>query len=159
MATEKLCAAAEGKSETLRPLNSGLGLQTCIHAHQVAVERECVTIQVVKSKLPCPPSGIADAVGTALDTTLPVFVEQCVRVFHEKPETNYAHLMFELKLHMELDRVAPKPDVIRWIGFVCKRELKAKLPGVELDGPFDVACAYDRVGLLEHEKIEMCEAG
>jgi hypothetical protein len=112
-----------------------------IRAHQVAVERECITIHVVEGELIRPPRGIADAVGTALDTALPVFGEKCVWVIHEKPQANPAHLVLELKLHVKLDCVAPKPDVIRWIGFVPKRELKAKSLGVELDGAFDVACA------------------
>ena len=123
----------------------GRMLALLLRAPQVAVERECIPIHVVEGELSRPPMGIADAVGTALDAAFPVFVEECVRVLHEKPQANRAHLVLELKLHVKLDCVAPKPDVIRGIGFVPKCELKAKSLGVELDGAFDVACPYNRV--------------
>src|SRR5262245_6217985 len=105
-----------------------------------AIERECIAIQVVEGEFTRPPRGIADAVGTALDAAFAVFVEECVRVLHEKAQANGAHLVFELKLHVELNCVTSKPNVIWWVGFVPKGELKAKLVGVELDGAFDVAC-------------------
>jgi len=124
---------------------------------QVAVEREGIPIQIVKGELTRPPRGITDAAGTALDAAFPVFVEECVRVLHEKPQANRAHLVLELKLHVQLDCVAPKPHIIRWIGFVPKRELKAKSPGVELDGAFDVACAQNWVRHFEHRKIPICK--
>ena len=43
-------------------------------------------------------SGILE-LGTR-NATFPVFVEECVRVLHEKPEANRAHLVLELKLHV-----------------------------------------------------------
>src|SRR6476659_6448387 len=101
---------------------------------QVAVECECITIWVVEGELTCSPRSIADAGGSALNAAFSVFVEECVRVLHAKPQANRAHLVLELKLHVQLDCVTPKPNVIRWIGFVPKRELKAKSLGVELDG-------------------------
>jgi hypothetical protein len=58
---------------------------------------------------------------------------------------------------VELDRVAPKADVIRRIGFVSESEVKAKSLGIELDRAFDVACAYNRVRLFEHGKISTGE--
>src|SRR5882724_7088671 len=123
------------------PVALASALSGLFRAPQVAVERECIPIHVVEGELARPPRGIADATGTALDTVFPIFAEECVRVLHEKPQANRAHLVLELKLHVQLDCVAPKPHVIRWIGFVPKRELKAKSLGVELDGAFDVACA------------------
>src|SRR6185369_9929547 len=109
----------------------------CFYARQVAVERERISIEVVKGKLTRAPRGIADAAGTALDTALPVLGEECVWIVHEKSQANRTHLVLVLKLHVKFDRVAPKTDVIRWIGFVPKRELEAKLLGVESDGSFD----------------------
>jgi hypothetical protein len=85
---------------------------------------------------------------------MPVFGEECIWVVHEKPQANCAHLVLELKLHVELDRVPSKSDVIRRIGFVSKRELKAKSLRVELDRALYVASAYNRVRLFEHKKIQ-----
>src|SRR3954464_6430438 len=104
-----------------------------LRATEVAVERECIPIQVVEGELTRSPRRIADAVGTALDAAFPVFVEECIGVLHEEPQANRAHLVLELKLHVQFDCVAAKSDVIRWIGFVPKRELKAKSLGIELD--------------------------
>jgi hypothetical protein len=50
----------------------------------------------------------------------------------------FPHLMLELKLHVEFDRVTAKPDVVRWIGFVSKGQLKSKLLGVERNRSLDV---------------------
>ena len=58
--------------------------------------------------------------------------------------------MFELKLHVEFDRVSAKSDVVWWIGFVSKSQLEAKLLGVEFNRPLDVARAENRVGFFEH---------
>jgi hypothetical protein len=46
--------------------------------------------------------------------------------------------VLELKLHVELDRVTAKSDVVRRIGVVSKGQLEAKLLDVELNGPLDV---------------------
>ena len=43
--------------------------------------------------------------------------------------------MLELKLHVELDRVSAKSDVVRWIGFVLKSQPETKLLGVKLNRP------------------------
>jgi hypothetical protein len=59
--------------------------------------------------------------------------------------------VLELELHVDLDCVTPKSNIVRWIGFVSEGELKAKLPGVELDGAFYIARAYDWVCLYEHK--------
>ena len=58
--------------------------------------------------------------------------------------------MLELKLQVEFDRVSAKSDVVWWISLVSKSQLEAKLPGVELNRPLDVARAKNRVGLFEH---------
>ena len=46
--------------------------------------------------------------------------------------------MLELKLHVEFDGVALKPDVVRWIGFVSKGQLESKSLGVERNRSLDV---------------------
>jgi hypothetical protein len=74
-------------------------------------------------------------VGSALNTTLPVFVEERVWVLREKPQADGAHFVLELKLHVELDRVSAKSDVVRWIGFVLKSQPETKLLGVKLNRP------------------------
>src|SRR5262249_60645822 len=51
---------------------------------------------------------------------------------------------------MEFDRVSAKTDVVRWIGFVSKSQLEAKLLGIKLNRPLDVARAKNRVGFFEH---------
>ena len=61
--------------------------------------------------------------------------------------------MLELKLHVELDRVTAKSDVVRRIGVVSKGQLKAKLLGVELNGPLDVPRAENRVSFLERNTV------
>ena len=55
--------------------------------------------------------------------------------------------VLELKLHLKDDRVAAKPDVVRWIGFVSKGQLNAKLLGIEADCPLD-GPTLDRPALL-----------
>jgi hypothetical protein len=45
---------------------------------QVSIESECVAIQVIEGKLTRPPCSIINAVRSALDTTLPIFVEERV---------------------------------------------------------------------------------
>jgi hypothetical protein len=59
--------------------------------------------------------------------------------------------VLELKLHVELDRVTAKSDVVRRI--VSKGQLKAKLLGVELNGPLDVPRAENRVSFLERNTV------
>src|SRR5262249_33685485 len=83
-----------------------------------------------------------------------VFGEECIRVSHEKPQANRAHLVLELKLHVEFDRVPSKSDVIRRIGLVPKGELKTQALGVKLDRALDVAGAENRVRFFEHGKIK-----
>src|SRR5215831_19825968 len=51
---------------------------------------------------------------------------------------------------MEFDRVSAKTDVVRRIGFVSKSQLEAKLLGIKLNRPPDVARAKNRVGFFEH---------
>ena len=57
--------------------------------------------------------------------------------------------MPELKLHVQLDSIAAKTDVVRWIGFVAKGQPEAKQPYVELDRPLDVPRAENRVRFFE----------
>jgi hypothetical protein len=91
-----------------------------------------------------------NAIGSTLNATLSEFVEERIWVLYQKPQADGAHFVFELKLHVELDRVTPKPDVVRRIRFVSKRQLEAKLLGVELNRPADVAGTENRMGLFEH---------
>lgn len=72
-----------------------------------------------------------DPVGSTLDATLPVFFEQRVWVLHQKPQAYGGHFVFELKLHMELDSISAKRDIVRWFGFVFKGKPEAKPLGVE----------------------------
>jgi hypothetical protein len=95
-----------------------------------------------------------NAVGIALNAPLPVFVEECVGVFHQKPQADCSHFMLELKLHVEFDGVTAKPDVVRRIGFVSKGQLESKLLGVERNRPLDVPRADNRVGFFEHCRLE-----
>ena len=78
---------------------------------------------------------------------MPVFVEKHVWVLHQKPQTDGPHFVLKLKLHVELDRVAAKSDVVRMIGFVSKGQLEAKLLGVEINRPLDVPRSENRVDL------------
>jgi hypothetical protein len=91
-----------------------------------------------------------NAIKDALDAMLPIFVEECVWVLHQKPQADGPHFVLELKLHVEFDRVSAKSDVVWCISLVSKSQLEAKLLGVELNRLLDVACAKNRVGLFEH---------
>jgi hypothetical protein len=93
-----------------------------------------------------------NAVGIALNTPL-VFAEERVWIVHQKPQADCPHLMLELKLHVKLDRVTAKPDVVRWIGFVSKGQLESKLLGVERNRPLDVPPAENRVSFFEHCRL------
>jgi hypothetical protein len=37
---------------------------------------------------------------------LPIFVEERIGILHQKPQTDRAHLVLELKLHVEHDSIA-----------------------------------------------------
>jgi hypothetical protein len=63
------------------------------------------------------------------------------------------HFVLELNLHVELDRVTAKSDVVRWIVFVSKGQLEAKLLGVELNRPLDVPRAENRVDFFERGRL------
>src|SRR5258708_3872292 len=100
-AAQSTCIGKRRTPPAFAPVISlGRMLVLLLRAPQVAVERECIPIQVVEGELTRPPRGIADAVGTTLDAAFPVFVEEYVRVLHEKPQANRAHLVLELKLHV-----------------------------------------------------------
>ena len=114
------------------------------------VEGKSVAIQIIEGELARPPRSIANAIGSALDATLPVFIEKRVWVLYQKPQADGPHFVLELKLHVELDCVTAKSDVVRRIGFVSKGQLEAKPPGVELHRPMDIPCAENRVGFFEH---------
>jgi hypothetical protein len=94
-----------------------------------------------------------NAVGIALNAPLTVFVEERVWIFHQKPQADCPHLMLELKLHVKLDGVTAKPDVVRWIGFVSKGQLESKLLGVERNRPLDVPRTENRVRFFEHCRL------
>jgi hypothetical protein len=95
-----------------------------------------------------------NGVGIALNALLTVFAEERVWIVHQKPQADCPHLMLELKLHVKLDRVTAKSDVVRWIGFVPKGQLESKLLGVERNRPLDVPRADNRVGFFEHCRLE-----
>src|SRR5215831_4001289 len=114
------------------------------------IEGKCVAIQVIEGKFARSPRCILDFVGSAPDTTLPIFIEERVWILNQKPQANAAHFVLELKLHVELDRVAAKSDIIRCIGVVLKGQPEAKLLGVEPDRPMDVPRAENRMGFFEH---------
>jgi hypothetical protein len=93
---------------------------------------------------------IVNAVGIALNAPLTVLVEECVWIVHQKPQADCPHLMLELKLHVEFDGVTAKPDVVRWIGFISKGQLKSKPLRVERNPSLDVPRAENRVRFFEH---------
>ena len=76
-----------------------------------------------------------------------------VWVLDQKPQTDGPHFVLELKLHVELDRVTAKSDVVRRIGFVAKGQLEAKLLGVEINRPLDVPRSENRVDFFEHCRL------
>src|SRR5712672_2287415 len=121
-----------------------------LRACQIPVEGKSVAIQIIEGEFARPPRSIANAIGSALEASLPVFVEKRVWVLDQKAQADGPHFVIELKLHVELDRVTAKSDVVRRIGVVSKGQLEAKLPGVELNGPLDVPRAENRVSFLEH---------
>src|SRR5215472_10296391 len=125
-------------------------LSPLLRGCQIPVEGKSVAIQIVESEFARSPLSIVNLVRTAVDATLPIFVEECVWVLHQKPQADGPHFMLELKLHMEFDRVSAKPNVVRWIGLVSESQLEAKPLGVELNRPLDVARAENRVGFFEH---------
>jgi len=55
-------------------------------------------------------------------------------------------------LHVKLDGVTTKSDVVRWIGFVPKGQLGSKLLGVERNRPLDIPRADNRVR-FEHCRL------
>src|SRR5262249_17856201 len=88
-----------------------------------------------------------------------IFVEECVWVLHQKPQADSAHFVLELKLHVELDRVTAKSNVVRRITFVAEGQLEAKLLGVEPNRSLDVSRAENRMGLFEHCRLWRCDRG
>ena len=91
-----------------------------------------------------------------LDSPLAVLGIQGVGIFDLEAETNGAHLVLVLELHVELGAVAAIADVVRLfsVGFFgaagSEGELEAQLLRVKGDCPPHVAGAENRLGLLEH---------
>jgi hypothetical protein len=85
---------------------------------------------------------------------LPVFVEDCVGVLDQQSQADGAHFMLVLKLHVQLDRVAAKSDVIWRIGVVSEGQIEAKLPGVEFDRALDIPRADNRMSFPEHGRLQ-----
>src|SRR5215213_5222718 len=83
------------------PIRASLYFRT----HRLPIKGERIAIQLVEGEFHGPPGRIANAVGGAFDATSAVFIEERVRVLHEKPEPDRTHFMFELGLHVENDRV------------------------------------------------------
>jgi hypothetical protein len=86
---------------------------------------------------------------------LPVFVEQRVWVLDQKPQADGAHFVLKLKLHMELDRVSAKPDIICLFGLVFKGKLEAEPLGIELNRPLNVSRTDNGVSFFEHYGLLM----
>src|SRR5579859_1141198 len=124
-----------------------------LRTRQIPVEGERVAVYIVEGEFARTPRRVAYAFGIAFDTTQPVLVEDGVRVLYQKAQADRAHLVLELKLHVELDRVTSKPDVVRRVGLVAKGQLEAKLVGVEHNRPLDVPRAENRVSFPEHGKL------
>jgi len=91
---------------------------------------------------------IADA--AALDAALLIFAEKSSRIVHQKAQSNVAHLVLVLELHVDFDLVTAESNVIWCVGVVLEGELKAKSLGIEVDGAFDVACADNRIRPSKH---------
>ena len=123
-------------------------LRLCMR--QLPIEGQCVAIYIVESEFARSPGGVAKSIRSALDTALPVFAKERIWVRYQKPQADRTHLMLELKLHVQLDPVAPEADVIRGVGVVLKGQLEPKLVRVELNRPPDVSCAENRMRLFEH---------
>jgi hypothetical protein len=94
-----------------------------------------------------------NSVGIALNALLTVFAEERVWIVQQKSQADCPPLMLEPKLHVKLDRVTAKSDVVRWIGFVPKGQLESKLLGVERDRSLDVPRAENRVRFFEHCRL------
>ncbi len=109
-------------------------------------------VQIVQGELAGLPRRVAHLVGMALDAAFPVLAKERVGVFDQEAKADRAHLVLELELHVQPDGVAAEDDVVRRLlsARVAEDQPKAELPGVEVDGPPDVAGAHDRVRFLEH---------
>ena len=144
-------AICRGK-HTWRPLAQYLcklwRLSPLLRARQIAVEGKSVAIQIIEGEFARAPRSTVNTIGSALDAMSPIFVDKRVRVFYQKPKAGGPHFVFELELHVKLDRVPAKSDVVRRIGFVSKGQLEAKLLGIELNRPLNVSCAENRVNFL-----------
>jgi hypothetical protein len=89
----------------------------------------------------------------ALDAPLMILVEERVWIVDQKPQADYPHLVLELKLHVNLDGVTAKSDIVRWIGFVSKGQVEPKLLSVERNRSLDVPRAENRVRFFEHSRL------
>lgn len=118
-------------------------------ACEAAIESECVAIQIVEAELARPPRSIVHAVRSALYATLPVGAEKRVGVLDQKPQADCGHFVIELKLHVDLDCVTTKSDIVRRIDFVSKGEFEAKPLDVEFNRLLDVSGAENRMGFFE----------
>src|SRR4051794_6418743 len=133
-----LCVRIETAPAGARPRNGALWLRFCVR--QLPIEGQCVVIEIVESEFARSPRRVAKSIGGALDPALPVLAEERVWVRYQQPQADRAHLMFELKLHVQLDRIAPESDVVRRVDIVLEGEAEAKLVRVEINRLSDVAC-------------------
>jgi hypothetical protein len=117
------------------------------------VEGESVAVQIIKVEFAGNPGSVANAIGGALNATFPEFGEERVWILYQKPQSDRAHFVVELKLHVELDRITAESDVIRRIGLVSKSQIEAELLGVELNRPLDLPRADNWVSFLEHCRL------
>src|ERR1043166_7172300 len=99
---------------------------------QLPIEGQCVVIDVVESEFARSPGRVAESIGGALDPALPVFAKERIWVCHQQPQPDCAHLMLELKLHVQLNRVAPESDVVGGVNVVLEGQRESKLVRVEL---------------------------
>jgi hypothetical protein len=76
------------------------------------VERQGITVQVVKGELARSPRGVSELCPFIKDLPVFVFIVERIRIVNEKPQPRRPHFVLILKLHMDLDSVAAQTDVI-----------------------------------------------
>src|SRR5215467_5884821 len=63
-------------------------LSPLLRGCQIPLEGKSVAIQSVESEFARSPLSIVNLVRTAVDATLPIFVEECVWILHQKPQAD-----------------------------------------------------------------------
>src|SRR5438552_6302534 len=127
-----------------------LRLPCPLRCAQIAVKRKRVAIRIVEGELARSPRRIAHTFAAAVNLAAAELSEEGIRVVNQESQTDCAHLMLMLKLHVQLDRITPEADVVLWFRLVIKRQSESQLLRVEGNRTIDVAGADDRVGFFEH---------